>query len=194
MLRPLLITVLLATAATTGSAAAEPPTVALDKFVVTPSRFGISSQPFATGATLTATDLAALPQLGEDLYRTIARLPGLAADDFTSKFWVRGAPNAQVLARFDGVDLIEPFHLKDIDGALSIVDLPSVARLDLATGGFTAEFGDRLAAVLTMESAGGPTLRPRTSLGLSLTGLRAANQGVFAQGRGRWLATVRRGR
>jgi len=193
MLRPLLITVLLATAATTGSAAAEPPPVALDKFVVTPSRFGISSQPFATGATLTATDLAALPQLGEDLYRTIARLPGLAADDFTSKFWVRGAPNAQVLARFDGVDLIEPFHLKDIDGALSIVDLPSVARLDLATGGFTAEFGDRLAAVLTMESAGGPTLRPRASLGLSLTGLRAANQGVFAQGRARWLATGRRG-
>ena len=193
MLRPLLVTVLLATAATTGVTAAEPPPVSLDKFVVTPSRFGISSQPFTTGATLTATDLAALPQLGEDLYRTLARLPGLAADDFTSKFWVRGAPNAQVLARFDGVDLIEPFHLKDIDGALSIVDLPSVARLDLATGGFTAEFGDRLAAVLTMESAGGPTLRPRTSLGLSLTGLRAANQGTFAQGRGRWLATVRRG-
>lgn len=145
---------------TTALSAADAPPIALDQFVVTPSRFGISSQPFAAGATLTAADLTALPQLGEDLYRTIARLPGLAADDFTSKFWVRGAPNAQVLARFDGVDLIEPFHLKDIDGALSIVDLPSVARLDLATGGFTAEFGDRLAAVLTLESTGGPSLPP----------------------------------
>ncbi len=194
MLRKFSPAVLIAFVALTPAFAAdEPPPLALDKFVVTPSRFGISSQPLSTGATLTAADLAALPQLGEDLYRTIARLPGLAADDFTSKFWVRGAPNAQILARFDGVDLIEPFHLKDIDGALSIVDLPSVSRLDLVTGGFTAEFGDRLAAVLTMESAGGPTLRPRTSLGISATGIRAANQGTFAQGRGRWLAAVRRG-
>ena len=178
---------------TTVIAAAEAPPIALDDFVVTPSRFGISSQPVVAGATLTAADLTALPQLGEDLYRTIARLPGLAADDFTAKFWVRGAPNAQVLARFDGVDLIEPFHLKDIDGALSIVDLPSIARVDLVTGGFTAEFGDRLTAVLTMESTGGATLQPRTSLGLSLTGIRASNQGTFAQSRGRWLAAARRG-
>ena len=87
---------------TTVIAAAEAPPIALDDFVVTPSRFGISSQPVVAGATLTAADLTALPQLGEDLYRTIARLPGLVADDFTAKFWVRGAPNAQVLARFDG--------------------------------------------------------------------------------------------
>lgn len=120
---------------TTVIAAAEAPPIALDDFVVTPSRFGISSQPVVAGATLTAADLTALPQLGEDLFRTLVRLPGLASDDFTSKFWVRGAPNAQVLARFDGVDLIEPFHLKDIDGALSIVDLPSIARVDLVTGG-----------------------------------------------------------
>ena len=29
------------------------------------------------------------------------------------------------------------------EGALSIVDLPTVRRLDLYTGGFTADFGDR---------------------------------------------------
>jgi hypothetical protein len=167
--------------------------VALDKLVVTPSRFGVSNQPLAAGAALTAADLESLPQLGEDFYRTIARLPGLAADDFTAKFWLRGAPNSQVLARFDGVDLIEPFHLKDIDGALSIVDLPSIAHLDLVTGGFTSDFGDRLAGVLTMETASAIQLVPRTSLGVSLTSLRAANQGAFAAGRGHWLIAARRG-
>ncbi|MBC7367677.1 MAG: TonB-dependent receptor, partial [Undibacterium sp.] len=171
----------------------DPAPVALDKVVVTPSRFGVSNQPLAVGAALTAADLGALPQLCEDLYRTIARLPGLAADDFTAKFWLRGAPNSQVLARLDGVDLIEPFHLKDIDGALSIVDLPSVSRLDLVTGGFTSDFGDRLAGVLTMETASPSQLVQRTSLGLSLTGLRAAHQGAFAAGRGHWLIAARRG-
>ena len=121
------------------------PVLRLDKVVVTPSRFGIAEERVAPNVTLTSEELATLPQLGEDLYRTITRLAGLAADDFSAKFWVRGAPNTQLLARFDGVDLIEPFHLKDFDGALSIVDLGTIGSIDLITGGFTTEYGDRLA-------------------------------------------------
>ena len=34
-------------------------------------------------------------------------VPGLAGDDFTASFWVRGAPNAELLARLDGVALRE---------------------------------------------------------------------------------------
>jgi hypothetical protein len=165
--------------------------VALSQMVVTPSKFGVSDERVSTGAALTSTELETLPRLGDDLFRSIARLPGLAADDFTARFWVRGAPNGQLLARLDGVDLIEPFHLKDVDGALSIVDPQTISRLDLTTGGFTAEFGNHLAGVLTMETKTATTLH--TSLGLSLTGIGGSNQGVFDHARGRWLAAVRRG-
>jgi len=167
--------------------------VRLAEVVVTPSRFGVRENPTALAATLTSGDLETLPQLGEDLYRTIARLPGVTADDFTASFWVRGAPNDKVLARLDGVELLEPFHLKDVDGALSIVDLQSVGQLDLITGGFTADFGDRLAGVLTMETASHTGSAARSEIGLSLTGVRAANQGNFAGTRGQWLITARRG-
>ena len=173
-----------------GALGAEPP-VALDQVIVTPSKFGVAEQRTSVGATLTSAELEALPQIGDDLYRSIARLPGLAADDFTARFWVRGAPNSQVLARLDGVDLIEPFHLKDVDGALSIVDPQTINRLDLTTGGFTADYGNHLAGVLTMETKTAPT--PQTTLNLSLTGIGGSNLGVFAQGRGRWLAAARRG-
>ncbi len=165
--------------------------VTLAEFVVTPSRYGVTEERTTAAATLTAAEIETLPQMGDDLYRSIARLPGLAADDFTAQFWVRGAPHGELLARLDGLDLIEPFHLKDIDGALSIVDPQTVSRLDLTTGGFTAEYGDRLAAVLTME-----TKRPvarRTALGLSLSGVTAMHQGATANGRGAWLVAGRRG-
>ena len=168
-------------------------TVKLAEVIVTPSRFDVADDRTSASATLTQSDLETLPQVGEDLYRSIARLPGVAADDFTAKFWIRGAPNSQMLARLDGLDLIEPFHLKDIDGALSIVDLPSINRLDLVTGGFTADFGDRLAGVLTLETATAPRGTALTSLGLSLTGVRASHAGRFAQGRGAWRVTGRRG-
>jgi hypothetical protein len=167
--------------------------VRLDRMVVAPSRFGVADERLAVDATLTSAQLEVLPQLGEDLYRTIARMPGLVADDLTAMFWVRGAPNRQVLSRLDGVDLIEPFHLKDYDGSISIVDLETIASINLITSGFTANYGDRLTGVLEMETQADPGGARRTTLGLSLTHLRASSQGEFAEGRGQWLAAARRG-
>jgi len=167
------------------------PAVPLAAVVVTTSQFGVADQRSASMASLTGAELDTLPQVGDDLFRSIARLPGLAADDFTASFWVRGAPNSQVLARLDGVQLIEPFHLKDVDGALSIIDPRTISRLDLTTGGFAADFGDRQAGVLTMETR--EAARTRTGLELSLTGLGAHTEGLSADGRERWLMSVRRG-
>lgn len=167
--------------------------IALPQFVVTPSHYGVVQDRVEVAATLTSDELAALPQLGEDLYRTISRLPGLNADDISAKFWVRGAPNSQVLARFDGVDLIEPFHLKDFDGAMSIVDLQTIRSIDLTTGGFTTDYGDKLAGVLTMESQSYTTGSFANSLGVSITNLRGTNQGSYAGGDGSWMVAARRG-
>lgn len=166
---------------------------ALQKIYVTPSRFGLDEERSGLTAMLTQKDLAALPQVGEDLYRSISHLPGLTADDQTARFWVRGAPQEEVLSRLDGLDLIEPFHAKDTDGSLSIVDMQSVSRLNLYTGGFTAEYGGRLAGVLEMETEDYRGARPRTSLSLSYTGARAANKGASHDGRIRWLTTARLG-
>ena len=179
-------------AATDDRSGSEAP-IRLDRFVVTPSRFSLSDAGAGSPSTLTEAELSALPQVGEDLFRAIARLPGVTADDFTAKFWVRGAPQRQLLVRLDGADLLEPFHLKDVDGALSIIDLSAISRLDLMTGGFNADYGNRAAGVLTMESftPRGPTRH--ASLGLSLTGMRAGAAGTVADSRGRWAASIRRG-
>ena len=167
------------------------PTVKLAEVVVTPSRFGVAETAVAAAATLTAAQLEVLPQIGDDLFRSIARLPGLAADDVSAQFWIRGAPHSELLARLDGVDLIEPFHLKDVDGAISIIDPATIRMIDLTTGGFTVEYGGRLAGVLTMETKS--AVRPLTALNLSLTGLGVTNQGLWGQDRGRWLVGARRG-
>ena len=169
------------------------PVIKLATYLVTPSHYGLGDSKADRPVTLTSADLRPLPQIGEDLYRTINRLPGLSANDFSAKFLVRGAPNSEVLSRFDGVDLIEPFHLKDYDGALSIVDVETVGSIDLLTGGFTAPYGDRLAGVFQIETQATASAPLRTTLGLSITSMRATNQGQFADGKGSWLAAVRRG-
>jgi hypothetical protein len=74
--------------------AAEPP-VKLAEVVVTPSRFGVADIATTAVAALTAEQLELLPQVGDDLFRSIARLPGLATDDISAQFWVRGAPQSE---------------------------------------------------------------------------------------------------
>lgn len=177
----------------TDGVAAASPLWRLEDMMVTPSRFGIADSPATPGATLTHDDLELLPQLGEDLYRAIGRLPGLATVDYSAKFWMRGAPNEQVLARLDGLTLLEPYHIKDVDGALAIIDLETVSRLDLVSGGFTAEYGDRLAGVLRMETATHRGPQPHTTLGLSLTGVRATRRGASADGKASWMLSGRMG-
>lgn len=173
--------------------ALEPLAVPLAEIVVSPSRYSaLTAQPAAT-ATLTRENIQTMPQLGEDVYRSITRLPGIGASDMSARFWVRGGPNEEVLARLDGVDLVEPFHLKDIDGALSILDVGTIGSLDLTTGGFTTEYGDRLTGVLDMHSLDGNAPGPRTSLGLSITSVRASAHGTFAKDAGQWLVAARRG-
>ncbi len=188
---PLIILLLGSASALSGAApAAAESVVRLAEVVVTPSRFGVAEQAAGSAAALTARQLETLPQVGQDLYRSIARLPGLAADDISAQFWVRGAPQSEVRGRLDGLDLIEPFHLKDVGGALSIVDPAVMGWLELATGGFGAEHGDRLAGVLTLETRS--DARTRSAVDLSLTGLGLRREGTLA-GAARYLVTGRRG-
>jgi hypothetical protein len=171
-----------------------PAPLRLSEIVVTPSTFGIlEAQVVAVPQTRTLEELTTYPHFGEDLYRAVNRLPGIATHDIKAKLHIRGSPDDQVLQTLDGLELYEPFHLKDVDGALSIIDVESVSDVELSTGGFTAEYGDKLAGVFAMNTTTPPPDRMRTTLGMSLMNLTFKNEGSFAGGTGTWLASARRG-
>lgn len=167
--------------------------VPLAAVVVTPGYFGIMQPSVATPHTLTRQDIETVPQIGEDIYRAITRLPGVTADDFSAKFSVRGATGDALYVTLDGLALTEPFHLKDIGGALSIIDIQALGGAELTTGGPGAEYGEQLAGVFAMHSREPRTDRARTSLGLSLMNARVMSDGGFANGKGGWLVSARRG-
>jgi hypothetical protein len=107
----------------------DPAPIRLDQFVVTPGTFGIlQGGNVVIQQTLTREYVNALPRMADDIYRAIERLPGVTTHDITAKINVRGAPNDQVLVQLDGLELSEPFHLKDWDGSLSIIDAESLRR------------------------------------------------------------------
>ena len=166
--------------------------IRLSAITVTPSRFAImGNEPHARQA-LTEEQIQSLPHLGEDIYRAVTRLPGISASDYSAKFTVRGGEHDEVLVLLDGLQLYEPFHLKDIaGGALSIVDVAAIEGIDLLTGAFPAEYGDRLSGVFQIRSRRPQAGGARHAVGISFMNTRAMSQGTFEGGS--WLVSVRRG-
>jgi len=172
--------------------ALEPAAIALSAMTVTPGRFAIMGDAPPSHQTLTQEELQSIPQFGDDIFRSIARLPGVSGSDYSARFAVRGGDNDQVLVRIDGVELYDPFHLKDINGgALSIIDVNLIAGIDLLTGGFPAEFGQRMSGVFDVISATPAPGSSRIGLGLSITNTRLLVEG--ANERSSWLFSARRG-
>ncbi|MCP4661119.1 MAG: TonB-dependent receptor, partial [bacterium] len=165
--------------------------IPLDEIVVTPSRYSILRETPTSSMELGRDEILAMPHLFDDLYRAVTVLPGTSGNDISGRFSVRGGLHHEVLVELDGLELYEPFHLKDFQGPFTIIDPESLSGVDLDTGGFPAEYGDRMGGVLDMSTMV-PKIR-RTGFSVSFTTTQASTAGVFGDGRGSWLASLRRG-
>jgi hypothetical protein len=162
----------------------------LREIVVTSSVSILREDPVSTVA-LDRTEISELPHFGDDPYRAIAVLPGASGGDISGRFNVRGGFHDELLVRLDEMELFEPFHLKDFQGVFSVLDPEMIGGVELVPGGFTSEYGDRMTGVVDMTSRHPTTTHG--SLGISFTNAWANTGGVFADGKGRWLGSLRRG-
>jgi hypothetical protein len=167
--------------------------VALPEILVAPGTFSLLEDVSpGTVRALTREEIQMMPQVGEDIFRAVKRLPGVSSDDISTKLHIRGGHDREVMVRLDGLELYEPYHLQDWNGALGIIDLNAVGGVQLAAGGFGVEHGDKQVGVLDMTSRSetGPA---KTTLGFSVSNITAMGRGGFAEGEGSWLVSARRG-
>jgi hypothetical protein len=167
--------------------------IPLQRILVSPGTFSLLEE-VSPGAkrSLTRDEVETMPEAGEDIFRALKRLPGVAASDISTKLNLRGGAESEVLLRLDGMELYEPYHMKDWDGAVGIIDLHALGGVELLAGGFGVERGDRMAGMLDLRSR--TSLGDaRTTLGMSITNLTAMSRGGFADGDGAWLLSARHG-
>lgn len=167
-----------------------------EEIVVRSSRISLLDERPDSSLALGREEIERLPQLGGDLSRTLALLPGVAANDVTAQFSVRGGRRDEVKITLDGQELFDAYHLKDYDGALSLVPAQNLASATLSTGTYPVSQGDRMSGVLDLRTFE-PTAKRRTALGLSVLDaqVRSAGRlpGESREGKGFWFVSGRRG-
>ncbi|MCA9491389.1 MAG: TonB-dependent receptor plug domain-containing protein [Myxococcales bacterium] len=164
----------------------------IEEIIVTPGSFSMMRDRDVSSTSISG-DQARELSFSEDPTRAVTRFPGVSASDFSSKFIVRGGEDDEVLVTLDGMQLLEPFHQRDYSGGLfSVVDIGALQGIDLSTGGFPADFGNRLSGVFQMHSRDNVDGDPHASVSLSVLNASAATDGKLARGHGEWLLTARR--
>ena len=164
-----------------------------DIFVQSNTSYFLEGSP-ASHQSLTREDLASRPKIGEDIYRAVTRMAGVSSNDFSARFRVRGGEHNQVLVLLDGYELIEPFHLKEVDGgAISAIDMEAVGGLDLSAGGYPAQYGEYMSGIFNIRLKQKPQAGHNISAGVDFLSARALGEGLFDDGKGAWLLSARRG-
>ena len=153
-----------------------------------------ASAPAVAPATVVVPPVQVLRTPGalDNVYRTLQTLPGVTAtEEFGSRLAVRGGSPDQNLTVMDGVEIHDPYRLF---GLTSAFNPETIQHFELATGGFSAKYGDRLSSLLVVENREGSRTEGLTgSASLSITDANIVFEGKLpGDAAGSWLVTGRR--
>lgn len=138
--------------------------------------------------SVSAAQIQSMPAFGEsDLFRALQYLPGvLTSSQISSGLYIRGGSPDQNLVLLDGSTLYNPSHLF---GFFSTFNNDAIKNVELIKGGFPAEFGGRLSAVINVTNKDGDREHAHGQLSLGLISSRLTletplgNGAVFVSGR-----------
>lgn len=123
-----------------------------------------------------------------DIFRALQMLPGvLTSSQISSGLFIRGGSPDQNLVLLDGMTVYNPTHLF---GFISAFNSDAIKDVDLMKGGFPAEFGGRMSAVLNVTQKDGNRDHVEGLVGVGLISSRASVQGPL--GNGSWFIGGRR--
>ncbi|MEZ4909161.1 MAG: TonB-dependent receptor, partial [Saprospiraceae bacterium] len=99
--------------------------------------------------------LKALPAIGgeADIVQYLQVMPGIiSTGDQGGQIYIRGGSPVQNKITLDGLTIINPFHFI---GSFSVFETEAIQNVDVLTGGFNAEYGGRISAIVNIKTKDG---------------------------------------
>ena len=142
--------------------------------------------------TVQSENVMRMPGSLTDIYRSVKTLPGVTSNNgMSSEFNVRGGTFDENLVIVNGVQVYEPFHIKEApNGSIAIFNMDLLKQVDLITGGFTARYGDKMSSVMNIQYRKGS--RDRMKFQATGSMMHAGLVGEGPSWKGSWILGVRK--
>jgi outer membrane receptor protein involved in Fe transport len=123
---------------------------AMDEVSVYASRYAIAAG-LAEPRDLTVNDIERVPGSHDDALRALHSLPGIASNA-SARPYIRGSLSEDVLVRYDGIPLLDPYHLKNFQSLISAIDPAGIESIEVFSGGFPVQYGTRSGGVIDVTA------------------------------------------
>ncbi|MCF7805407.1 MAG: TonB-dependent receptor [Candidatus Marinimicrobia bacterium] len=138
----------------------QPQAVEGEEVVVTAGYFEELRKAQTSKIQLSKEEIRRFPGGFEDVVRTVAALPGVAInnDGGRNDLLVRGGGPSENLYLINNIEIPNINHFGSQgtgSGSLSFINLDFVDKVDFSTGGFSAQYGDKMSSVLALDMADG---------------------------------------
>ncbi|MCP4634088.1 MAG: TonB-dependent receptor [candidate division Zixibacteria bacterium] len=130
------------------------------------------------------------PGMVDDILRQVQELPQVKArSDYSAKMYIRGSGPEHNIVYIDGVPAYNPYRAF---GVVSSFNSDLVESVRLYPGGFPAEFGGRLSAVLDIDYKRGSKKKLKPSLDINALAAGAIIEGPLSTGNSAFIISARR--
>ena len=161
------------------------------ELIVSASRYEISRAERGSSRFLTQHAIQKLPNFGQDPIRAVQRLPGTGSAGVAAMPYIRGVDLSDTGLILNGELLLDPFYFRDFQSIFSIIDARAVDGVEVFTGGFSSQYGDRIGGLLMIDTIV-PGEDRRTEIGVSVFNTSFMSAGTLADGSTEWLVSARR--
>lgn len=154
------------------------------------SRFAIDGRSFPAPMTLAGPEIDVVPGTQDDALRALKALPGIASN-VSARPYIRGSLSEDVLVRYDGITLLDPYHLKNFQSLVSAIDPAAIDGIEVFSSGFPVQYGTRSGGVINI-TAPGMTSGYENRIGASAISAGASTLGHAASLPLEWFGAIRR--
>jgi outer membrane receptor protein involved in Fe transport len=171
---------------------------ALDEVTVRPSFFS-KNNTFSISSinSIDNQEIRKTPGI-PDIFRRLQSVAGIGkATDFSPSLIVRGGDPEENLTLIENIEIYSPFHFSNLGGTamadgMSIIEPKLVQKVDIATGGFSSKYGDRLSSVTSISLIEPDKNHFNGNLSMDMGGFSSAFSGPLGK-KSTWLVAGRRG-
>ncbi len=130
-------------------------TIKIDEVEVWDNRFKKEKTVNVSESKVNPKEVSKIPAIGgqPDFAQYLQVMPGVTfTGDQGGNFYIRGGTPVQNKVVMDGMTIYNPFHSI---GLFSVFDMDYVRNIDVYTGGFNAEYGNRISAIMDVQTKDG---------------------------------------